>query len=50
METGNKKITDSEVKRLPIPASGQAFYFDSTLPGFGVRVTRSGRKSYIVNK
>lgn len=50
MEAGNKKITDSEVKRLPIPVNGQALYFDSALPGFGVRVTCSGRKSYIVNK
>ncbi len=50
MDSTRRKITDTEVKRLPVPMSGQALYFDSVLPGFGVRVTQSGRKSYIVNK
>jgi integrase len=44
------KLTKTSVDRLPIPASGQTFYRDSELPGFGVRVTAKGVKSFIIEK
>lgn len=43
-----KKLTKQVVDALPVPESGQAFYWCSVTPGFAVRVTASGAKSYIV--
>lgn len=36
--------------KLPLPATGQAFLRDADLKGFGVRVTSSGTKAFIVEK
>lgn len=44
------KLTKTSVADLPLPASGQAFYFDDELPSFGVRVTSGGSKSYILDR
>lgn len=38
-----KEVVDA----LPIPASGQAFHWDTDLPGLGVRVSAGGGKSYV---
>ncbi|CAE34501.1 tyrosine-type recombinase/integrase [Bordetella bronchiseptica] len=43
-----KKLTKQVVDGLPTPATGQAFHWCSVTPGFAVRVTASGAKSYIV--
>lgn len=42
------KITKTLVDGLEAPESGQAFVWDSMLPGFGVRITSKGGKSWIV--
>lgn len=42
------KLTKSRVEGLPIPAAGQSLHWDDELRGFGVRVTPSGARSYIV--
>src|SRR5450759_2870194 len=42
------KQTKSNVEKLAIPSKGQALYWDDDLHGFGVRVTPSGARSYIV--
>lgn len=44
------RITKTLVDKLPLPASGQSFLRDLELKGFGVRVTASGTKSFIVEK
>lgn len=50
-----KRITDALVRALPSPASGNRIYYDADgekqkkLPGFGVRVTAAGVKSFILN-
>ncbi len=44
------KLTKTTVAALPLPRSGQAFYFDDELPSFGVRVTAGGSKSYILDR
>jgi len=42
-------LTEIELRSLPIPAQGQKDYYDGTLPGFGVRVSQGGSKTFILN-
>lgn len=44
------KLTKKVVDALPAPTAGQAFHRDSDLKGFGVRVTASGRKAFVVER
>ncbi len=41
-------LTDLQIKRLKAPEKGQKTYYDSTLPGFGVRVSQGGTKTFVV--
>jgi integrase len=41
-------LTDLSVRALKAPASGQQTYWDKALPGFGVRVSLGGTKTYIL--
>jgi integrase len=41
-------LTQSFVKKAPPPQSGQSIYTDRTLPGFGLRVTAHGCRSFIL--
>lgn len=43
-----QKLSDRSVKALPVPQHGQSTLYDSELPGFGVRVTSTGTKSFIL--
>lgn len=40
------QLNDVTVRNLPIPPSGQVQYPDGKLPGFGVRVSSSGSKTF----
>jgi hypothetical protein len=42
------KFTDMTLQKLPIPADGQKLYSDDALPGFGVKVSLGGAKSFIL--
>lgn len=42
------KLTIRTVDALQSPASGQAFLWDGELKGFGVRVTKAGAKTFIL--
>ena len=42
------KLTAASVKRLKPPPSGQVDYFDEILPSFGLRVSKSGVRSWFV--
>jgi len=42
------KLTKSKVEGLPVPETGQALHWDEELRGFGLRITPSGARSYIV--
>lgn len=43
------KINETFVKKAAAPASGQKVHYDSERPGFGLRVTKAGTKSFILN-
>jgi integrase len=42
------RLTEAAVRRLKLPAKGQTDYFDELLPGFGLRVSASGRRSWFL--
>jgi integrase len=42
-------LTDPIIKRLAPPTHGARIFYDSEVPGFGVRVTAKGSKSYVLN-
>ena len=41
------KFTAKSVNAIKLPVVGQVDYWDQTMPGFGLRVSASGRKSWI---
>lgn len=43
------RLSDATVKALPPPAAGYRITYDTELPGFGMRVTAAGAKSFILN-
>ena len=43
-----KKLTDAAVSRLKSPATGQIDYWDALTPGFGVRISRGGTRTWLV--
>jgi len=42
------KITDLSIKALKAPVSGAIIHYDDNVPGFGVRVSEGGTKSFIL--
>lgn len=43
-----EKLTVKRIQKFPAPEKGEAFLWDPTMPGFGVRCFPSGRKVYIL--
>ena len=43
-----QRITKAVVDRLTAPSTGQAFIWDTTLKGFGLRAGSSGAKSFVI--
>ena len=43
----HKTITDATAKRLKAPKDGQVDHFDSSLPGLALRISSSGRKTWV---
>lgn len=42
------KLTDRSLKALKAPESGRDDYWDKDTPGFGIRVSQSGRKTWVL--
>lgn len=42
------KLTKTLVENATVPQSGDAFIWDTEVPGFGLRIQASGRKVYVV--
>ena len=42
------RLTDLLIKHIQLPETGQKTHFDDALPGFGVRVSQGGAKSFVV--
>jgi integrase len=47
-ESLGMRLTDIAIKALKMPESGQVTYTDDALPDFGVRVSRSGTKTFVL--
>lgn len=45
----SQKLTDTIVKALPTPATGNKITYDGDVKGFGVRVTAAGARAFILN-
>src|ERR1700733_8371996 len=43
-----RKLTVTEVDKAPLPTKGdRAIYWDTSLPGFGLVVTKAGHRSFV---
>lgn len=49
-ETNVVKLNKSSIDKLLPPSSGYQLFWDDSLPGFGLRITTSGVRSFIVQK
>jgi integrase len=43
------KLTDTIVKKLPVPAAGKKITYDAKTKGFGCRVYASGTRTFVLN-
>src|SRR5215203_4230986 len=43
-----KRLTPAMVKRIGLPTKGQVEYFDTSMPGFALRVSYSGTKAWVL--
>ncbi|MBC7635469.1 MAG: integrase arm-type DNA-binding domain-containing protein, partial [Acetobacteraceae bacterium] len=43
------RLTDTEVRKLSVPASGNQIVYDTDVKGFGLRITSSGARAFVLN-
>lgn len=48
LKEDDMRLTKARIESLSTPSKGQQFYCDKDLAGFGVRVSNTGGKSYVV--
>jgi integrase len=41
-------LTDRQIASLPAPETGQRFHSDKSIPGFGVRISQGGTKTFVL--
>lgn len=44
------KLNKTEIEKIPAPESGYKLYRDDTIPGFALRVTSNGVKTFVLEK
>jgi integrase len=44
-----QKINETFVKKAAAPETGNKIHYDSEVPGFGLRVTKTGTKAFVLN-
>jgi len=44
------KLTDLSIRALKAPETGYQIFNDDTLPGFGIRITANGAKSFVFTR
>src|SRR4051794_22115233 len=42
------KLTQPAIEKLKAPLAGRIEYWDNQLPGFGLRISETGRKTWVV--
>jgi hypothetical protein len=42
------KLTQPAIEKLKAPPSGRIEYWDNQLPSFGLRISETGRKTWVV--
>ena len=50
MPIHDRKLSDSEARKLPAPASNYAIHWCPKNPGFGVRVTSTGARAWVLER
>jgi hypothetical protein len=45
----SEKLTDTVVRKLAAPAKGNRITYDSSVRGFGVRITAAGSRAFVLN-
>ena len=48
MGSGRRPLTDISIRKAPIPGQGQVEIWDAQIPGFGLRISAKGRKSFVL--
>lgn len=48
-QTEKIKLSDQFIRDLVAPDSGNRIVYDARLPGFGVRITKNGARSFVLN-
>jgi integrase len=43
------KLTDAVIKALPAPSKGSRIFYDEAVKGFGIRVTSTGARAFVLN-
>jgi integrase len=43
------RLTDADIKRLPIPATGNTIAWDTAVTGLGARVTAGGHRAFVLD-
>ena len=45
----NLRLTNENIKALPVPTKGAVITYDKDVPGFGIRVTEKNARSFVLN-
>jgi integrase len=48
-EKERPRLTDASIKKLPTPEEGNRITYDADVPGFGIRITSAGARSFVLN-